>query len=163
MKYYLIAFAAIALAFTACKSDSSSNAQQEGEAATEAPATDAVAEAPNYKFPDLEGKQWLLTEFEYDGNKIRPVQNSVITLRIVGDKATGSGGCNEFNAKAAIQDGSKISFAELSKTKKLCTQLMTQETWVLELLETAQSYQAQLALLEVNSPKGKLTFRHAGN
>ena len=162
MKYYLIAIAAIALSFTACKSDSS-NAQQEAEAATEAAATDAGAAAANYKFPDLEGKQWLLTEFEYQGNRIRPVLNSVITVKIVGDKATGSGGCNEFSAKATIQEGGKISFAELSKTNQRCTQLMTQETWVLELLETAQAYQAQLALLELNSPKGKLTFRHAGN
>jgi heat shock protein HslJ len=162
MKYYLIAFAAIALSFTACKSDSS-NAQQEAEAATEAAATDAGAAAANYKFPDLEGKQWLLTEFEYDGNTIRPVLNSIITVKIVGDKATGSGGCNEFNAKATIQEGGKISFAEFSQTEQRCTQLMTQETWVFELLQTAQAYQAQLALLEVNSPKGKLTFRHAGN
>jgi heat shock protein HslJ len=163
MKYYLLAFAVLGLALTACKSDTS-DAQQAEEASSEALATEAAAPAANYQFPEIEGKQWQLSEYVYDGKTIQPVQNSIITLRIVGDKVTGNGGCNDYNATAAIQAGGKIAISNLTKvTKERCTQRMTQETWVLELIETAQSYDAQLALLEMTSPKGKLTFRHVGN
>jgi heat shock protein HslJ len=165
MKYYLLALAVIGLALTACKSDAS-DAQQEEEAGAEALAAQPGAGAPaaNYKFPDIEGKEWQLSQFDYEDKNIRPVQGSMVTMLIVGDKVSGNAGCNDYQATAAIQAGGKISFANVEKlSKNICTQRMTQETWVLELIQTAQSYDAQLALLEVSSPKGKLTFRYVGN
>ncbi len=131
---------------------------QQGSPAEE---TSKAEEKPvEFKFPELEGKRWKLSEYEYQGRTMEPLEGSKIHIRIQGDEITGNAGCNDIMGEVAVREDGTLSVGQLSKTKKLCQGMMTQEERFVSLLQGARSYSVNKIFLEVNSAEGKLSFQN---
>ena len=168
MKYYLLTIF-LAAALFGCKNDSqdaadSAQAETVTPAQPTAPAAgEAIANPSNYKFPDIEGKVWKLSKYEYDGKSNAPFEQSVLTLEIVEDKVSGNAGCNDYNGKVVLKDKGSVSFSAIASTKMRCDRRMTQEVRFLQLLESANAYEVNMVVLRLKGPKGSLTFRNDGH
>jgi heat shock protein HslJ len=112
-----------------------------------------------YQFPALEGKAWSLTSYVIDNETRTLLDTSVINMTLKNGKASGSSGCNSYNATVLIQSDGAINFSQIASTRKLCQGLMTQEKQYLELLESAQSYSVNKVFLEIECRNGKLSYR----
>ncbi len=113
-----------------------------------------------YKFPDIEGMHWALSKYEFEGQTERPVGDNPIYIQIEGNELIGNGGCNDINGQAELREDGTVSFSSISKTKKICAGVMTQETRIIQLLEGAKTYKVNLVFLELTGPEGQLTFRN---
>lgn len=150
-----------------CKSDSEPDGGNPAEAPpanTEqpAPAPPAPVEAPAqaYQFPDIEGKYWVLTRYQYEGRQERPLGDAPIHLSISGNQFTGNGGCNSLSGRIEFKEGGAVSVSGLTQTEKACRGLMTQEIRIVSLLQGATAYKVNLVFLEFNGPEGLLLFRN---
>jgi heat shock protein HslJ len=146
-----------------------SEANETNESAADTTAVEAVTEqetveeeAPkNYQFPEIEGKEWKLLSYEYDGTLRKPSDGDIPYMTLEEGKIYGLGGCNNFNGTVSLQSDGTISVGELASTKKICQNRMTQEKTFLDLLQGAQTYSVNKVFLEVASENGKLSFRTA--
>lgn len=153
----------LALGLFSCKNegqDAAAQAQADSLAVASQVQAPESGQVSNFNFPDVEGKIWKLSEYEYDGNTNPPFDKSVLTLQLMNGKATGNAGCNDFNGTVELKGNGELSFSGIAKTKMLCNSRMTQETRFIELLETATSYEANMIFLKIKGPKGMLTFRN---
>ena len=113
-----------------------------------------------YKYPDIEGKSWVLSKYTYEGRQERPVGKSAISIQVNGNQLSGNGGCNRLNGQIFLGENGTVDISNISKTREICAGLMIQETRVVELLEGAESFKGNLVFLELSGPGGQLTFRN---
>ncbi len=103
---------------------------------TVAPPT-AVPTATTHPASGLMGKQWELTYLDGDENIVSPYPYIEFNADWT---ATGSGGCNTFNAKYVVQ-GSMLTITDLTQTQRACDQsVMDQENTYFDTLERVQSF-----------------------
>lgn len=112
-------------------------------------------------FPKIELKKWYLTEFVYEGRRVKSTQEDKPIIRIANGKISGHGGCNKFSSTITLQDDGTFNMGELASTKMLCQGKMTLESRFFELLKTANSYSVNKVFLEIEGEKGQLSFRTA--
>lgn len=159
----------LAAGLFACKNDGQDTASEAGAdslATAQAQPSGQVSQGgnrSNFKFPDIEGLAWKLSEYEYQGEEYPPFDNSLLTLRIEGDKASGNGGCNDFQGSVSLKENGSVSFSNITKTRMRCANRMTQEVRFFEILESANAYEVNMVFLKLSGPKGKLTFRNDNN
>jgi len=103
---------------------------------TVAPPT-AVPTATSHPASGLMGRRWELTYLEGDENIASPLPN----IEFKADwTATGSGGCNTFNANYVVQ-GSMLTITDLTQTQRACDQAaMDQENAFFDALKRVQSF-----------------------
>ncbi|MCB0597220.1 MAG: META domain-containing protein [Lewinellaceae bacterium] len=167
MRYFLFAFLLLAVscnnqAAGEEKTPADATAEVETTAETPAPskAPEPVAEAGAFQGYEIEGKNWVLSKYTYDGNPERPVGEDPIHIDIKDGRLAGNGGCNDINGQIVLKEDGTVGISGISKTKKLCGGLMIQEMRIIELLEGAKTYKVNLVFLELAGPKGQLTFRN---
>lgn len=168
MKYTTALLLAALMALASCKGDGGQERAAEAPPPAEQPAPPSPAEGspatageqPSYEFPDIEGKTWVLTKYQYQGRQERILGGAAIELSIRGDQLTGNGGCNAMSGRIGLKGDGAVDISGISRTEKLCRGLMTQETRVIELLEGAETYKVNLVFLEFNGPQGQLLFRN---
>lgn len=129
----------------------------QGQSAGETP---PPSDGQQYAFAGIEGKQWVLSKYTYEGNPERPVGEDPIYIVIEGNNLSGNGGCNNLTGQAGFKEGGAVDISGIAKTKKLCGGLMIQETRIIQLLESAETYKVNLVFLELSGPEGSLTFRN---
>ena len=119
---------------------------------TVAPPT-AVPTATSHPASSLMGRRWELTYLAGDENIVSPFPN----IEFKADwTATGSGGCNTFNANYVVQ-GSMLTITDLTQTQRACDQaVLNQENAYFDALKRAQSFSVtnngrELEMLRNNS------------
>lgn len=159
MKYSLILL--LCLGLLACGNDGQGNQNGTDEGTNEnVVETTTPEETPPEVRNLIELKIWELHSYTYNGNTI-PNYNFAepITLYLDWKKINGFAGCNNFNGKLNLGEG-VISMSGISRTKKSCPSEMVHEFRFLELLEAAETYEANLANLIIKSGElGELRFR----
>lgn len=113
----------------------------ETPAPKEQPADTAKPQSPAQQ---IRNKRWKLVEFHGEQVVVTPDfdREPYITLALHSNKLTGSGGCNRFGCKYAL-DGDKIKLDQFAATKKTCKNVMDLERGFLRDLETATSFEVQ--------------------
>ena len=89
------------------------------------------------------------------------VRETVVTATFRDGKISGSGGCNDYQAGYALEDGS-MRIAPGVATRKMCTQperLMEQEGAYFAALETVAAYRIDRNILELRTADGALAVR----
>lgn len=110
--------------------------------------------------PDLVGTRWtidtLLSGTGDDGTASSLPEDAKAHLTLTKDnKVTGSLGCNTFNGKATVKDGT-IEFGPLATTRKICSQpVMKTERELTEILAGKVSYQQKQESLTLTADSGK--------
>lgn len=132
----------------------------EGQEASPSTAPSALDSSGQGQFPDIEGKEWVLAKYTYNGQPERILGDSPVYIGINGNQLTGNGGCNSLQGQVTLKKDGTLDISGVSKTKKICAGVMTQEVRVIELLEGAEAYKVNLVFLELNGPGGQLTFRN---
>ena len=167
MRYFLFAFLLLAVscnnqAAGEEKTPADATAEVETTAETPAPskAPEPVAEAGAFQVYEIEGKNWVLSKYTYEGRQERPVGKSAISIQVNGNQLSGTGGCNRLNGQIFLGENGTVDISNISKTREICAGLMIQETRVVELLEGAESFKVNLVFLELSGPGGQLTFRN---
>jgi heat shock protein HslJ len=88
----------------------------------------------------LDQTSWRLVSWTDAGEPKTPISGTEITLQFLGDTASGSAGCNRYNASYSASDH-EISFGTIAATRKACPGgIDHQETAYLMALELAESY-----------------------
>ena len=162
MKYSLIFVICLSLGLWSCGNDGQGN--QNG---TDQNTTDNVVDStaieeetpPEVRNP-IELKTWELQSYTHNGNSV-PKYNfpKPLTLNLDWKSFNGFAGCNNYRGTLSLGEG-VISMTQISKTKKACPSEMVHEVRFLELLEAAETYEANLANLVIKSGDlGTLQFR----
>jgi proline iminopeptidase len=103
--------------------------------------------------PRLSGSAWELTAY----NGQQPIRGRQPTLQFEPDQVSGTTGCNHYGGSYQVDDGS-IKFEDLYSTEMACVDvpgLMDQERIYLEILGTAQSFEAAEDVLTIVSENGQ--------
>lgn len=95
---------------------------------------------------------WRLVESSKDGKSATGVES---TLVFTTDRASGNGGCNQFNGAYTANDD-KLKISPLASTRMACAgPAMSQETWYLQSLQTATRYEIDGLTLRIYFGGGK--------
>ncbi len=102
--------------------------------------------APATVLPALSGTRWLLVSLTVDGEAIKPVGATPITLEIAADgsRIMGSTGCNDYQATFGRDVNGATIVGPSLKTEKACAaNLMVQEVEFIDALLRTRSYVVQ--------------------
>ncbi|MEM7588534.1 MAG: META domain-containing protein [Acidobacteriota bacterium] len=91
----------------------------------------------------LAKSSWRLIEFLTGDASTPPIDGTELTAIFTEDALSGSGGCNQFNAKYLIKEPNQISIFDLASTKKFCEQppgIMKQEEEYFQRLKGANQF-----------------------
>ena len=91
-----------------------------------------------------EGRAWRAESLEAGDGLVEPIPTATPTLRLDGERASGSAGCNRYSASYAL-DGSKLSFGPIAATKMFCAAdgVMEQEDRFLRLLASVDTWRLE--------------------
>ena len=154
----------MALLLSACQGESKAkdNESEQGnpvEEVQEQMPTEELSAEDQAQKSLLEEIEWTLISYIYDGEE-RPVQKEgPIVANFRSGKLSGSGGCNTYFTTYKIGAGKKIQVGNIGASKKLCSNIMRQESNYLELLKESSSFSIDQKLLVIKSAKGELAFR----
>ncbi|MCL2651745.1 MAG: META domain-containing protein [Candidatus Azobacteroides sp.] len=91
---------------------------------------------------DLVEKYWKL--FEIFGTNLKDVppmaSDAYLTLKAEGNRAIGSGGCNNFTGTYQLGTGNRIKFSQMVSTTKMCLTNMEIEGKLHQVFEMTDSY-----------------------
>ena len=110
----------------------------------------------------LENSHWRLISFGPPETNTPLIEKSLITLIFMDGQVAGMGGCNSYGGTYKVE-GSRISFNEITRTKKACeNELLTlQEEHYFMALESASHYEVSKNLLRIwfENGAGLLVFQ----
>jgi heat shock protein HslJ len=112
--------------------------------------------APAPSGPVLNGTDWTLASYRYNGSTISVLNGSVVTLGFSGDgRITGTAGCNHYFAAYDLQ-GTTITVGEAGSTLMYCMApgVMDQESAYLTLLREARTVTAGNTTLTLEDASG---------
>ena len=105
----------------------------------------------------LDATSWELESYlSSEGDMMRVLPKSVVTLNFQADQVSGMAGCNNYSGSYQTT-GSKIEFGPMAATLKMCAQplgIMEQETAYLGALEAAAEYDLKGNTLEIKDEQG---------
>jgi heat shock protein HslJ len=105
--------------------------------------------------PTLEGKTWKVTGYN-NGREavVSPIQGTELTVTFANGTASGSAGCNTFNAPYT-QVGGRISIKTPATTRMMCPEnIMVQEREFLKALESATRWNIDRDMLDMHRADG---------
>ncbi|NNC74294.1 MAG: META domain-containing protein [Acidimicrobiia bacterium] len=108
----------------------------------------------------LIGTTWVLSEVMTLDAVSTPFIGVEPTLVFDGDEISGSGGCNEYSARAIIENG-RVEITNLTFTERACADAgaMEQEAMFFRVLEAAETYLLDGPRLTIQAPTEGLGFR----
>jgi len=98
---------------------------------------------------DLVGPTWVVTELSAGGSSAAPSPGTVLTAIFDGETVGGDAGCNNFTGGYEVS-GDSISFGPLATTRMFCEESMDQEGVYLALLQSADSFDVDGAVLRLS-------------
>jgi heat shock protein HslJ len=106
----------------------------------------------------LEGTSWQLTEIVGADGALAPVAEGVeATITFEGGTASGTGGCNRFNAGYTLVGQSDITFGPAASTMMACMGPGAEvEPLFFAMLENAASYEAAMGALTIADADGNI-------
>lgn len=110
----------------------------------------------------LEGSHWLLESYGDPANLKLPLKEGPVTLVLNKDTGAlnGSTGCNSYFGGYKVENDKLTVNGSIGSTKKACsTALMSQETYYLLLLKTAQSYRIEGDKLTIVCGASQLNYK----
>lgn len=85
----------------------------------------------------MSGRDWRAANL----NGVPVLPNSAVTLRLDGERVSGSAGCNLYSGTYRLMSKEGIDFTTLTTTRRACTpELMDQERRFLSILEAVEGY-----------------------
>ena len=109
--------------------------------------------------PTITNQAWVLTGGELADTTSPATEKRPITLRIEGDVASGSTGCNRYNSSCTI-DGNAITLGPMSLTKRACPEFMNAEQAFITTLAAVAQYRLEAETLTLTTTDGyTLVFR----
>ena len=114
-----------------------------------APAGGAEDAAPAAANPVLEGTNWQLTELAAAVGTLAPVPaGAEVTIAFADGSASGSGGCNRYNAGFTVEGQSGIAFGPAASTMMACVGPGADvESLYLAMLEQVAGFEAAMGVL----------------
>lgn len=112
--------------------------------------------------PRLANTRWRLTAYGEPGSESPVIEGSEVTLHFEAEnQASGSGGCNRFEAQYQVSDG-RLSFTDLVWTTRACLDedVEEQEQLYFEALRTAGEFELTEDQLRIwySDQQGVLNF-----
>ncbi len=149
MKYNYWFTALVVFAVTACSPEG---------AGTPPPGSNAGAAAESMT-PDvtLTNTYWKLVEL--NGAAVKPGEGKELHMILKGeDQVGGYAGCNQFTGSMTVT-GDGLSVGPIASTRRMCQDVMEQESAFLQALENAQRYSIAGEDLAIEDANGEVTMR----
>ena len=128
------------------------------EAGVAATSTEAAPAAENMN-PDvtLTNTYWKLIEL--NGAAVGPGEGKELHMILRGeDQVGGYAGCNQFTGSMTVT-GDGLSVGPIASTRRMCQDVMEQESAFLQALENAQRYSISGEDLAIENASGEVTMR----
>ena len=128
------------------------------EAGVAATSTESAPAAENMK-PDvtLTNTYWKLVEL--NGGAVSPGEGKELHMILRGeDQVGGYAGCNQFTGSMTVT-GDGLSVGPIASTRRMCQDVMEQESAFLQALENAQRYSISGEDLAIENASGEVTMR----
>lgn len=152
----LIMVFTLALFLGSCQGDKKPSDQQAEE--EEQPTGEGTEDMQPYH-DELAMNEWFLISYIFENEERKVQKEGPIVATFKQGKLHGSGGCNSYFTKYTLGAGRSLSVGNIGASKKLCSNVMRQESQFMELLKESQSYTLDQTILVIKSAKGELTFR----
>ncbi|WP_223269091.1 MULTISPECIES: META domain-containing protein [unclassified Polaribacter] len=103
----------------------------------------------------IENSKWILTKLEGDAIAVHKVNSQEIyfTLNSKTNRIHGNSGCNTFTGTYILEKGNSISFSQITSTKIMCSTTKINESKIVEIFNTANSFAVINGELALNNAK----------
>ena len=123
----------------------------------EGPADDAPAAESMKSDVTLTNTDWKLVEL--NGGAVSPGEGKDLHMILRGeDQVGGYAGCNQFTGSMTVT-GDGLSVGPIASTRRMCQDVMEQESAFLQALENAQRYSISGEDLAIENASGEVTMR----
>ncbi len=126
-------------------------------ATTVAPAETEAAQETMKPDVTLTNTYWKLVEL--NAAAVEPGEGKELHMILRGDEqVSGYAGCNQFTGSVTVT-GDGLSFGPIASTRRMCQNVMEQESAFLQALENAQRYSITGEDLAIENANGEVTMR----
>ncbi len=109
--------------------------------------------------PSLDGTSWVLTGGTLDGAPIQPLRTQPPTLAVAGEQATGTTGCNMYDASLVLTPSGELSIAVIAVTEIGCDpSVMETEARFLAALGRVDRFEWDANRLNLSNGSASLDF-----